>query len=315
MTDRRKVSIVTVLIVFIIFLLLLIICGIAAFFLFFRSPPKEGMQIARVYEQMDALASKKLSNGLVLELIDAVRQKDGLAELKWRYCNPTPNKIMLCSNDEGKRLRDSVYCEYAGEKYYPYKFSDNKLISDIGWVDVETGKTRMFWARFDVTVDEKDPIISLSIPGLLLPFEDIKLREPDDKKEGITETAPPTEKHSTGLTVSVSRVKKSSGRLVEVRWEYSNPTDKPILLFSTDTAESLPSQIYLENNSSRKIQGVHRDSKGIPSASVLPFTVVKPKETVNVFAKFPVEINDNDTLTFYLPDTPPIPVAIELRGR
>jgi len=303
MTDRRKTSIVAFLIACIIFLLLLIICGIGVFFLFFRTPAEESPQITEVHGQTGALASQKLSNGLLLELIAADRQKDGLVESRWRYHNPSSTKIRLCSNDEGKRLREGVCCECAGKKYYPYKFSDNELISNIGWVDVEPGKTRTFWAKFDLPANEKTPTLSLFIPGLLLPFEDIKVREIGNAAENGEKYAA---EHSSGLIIEVSRVKKSSGGLLELRWKYSNPTNEAILLFSTDDAESLPSRIYLESDGSRIVYAVHKDSQGVPSASMLPYTTVQPMGKIEVFAKFQVEVKDNDTFTLYLPDSTPI---------
>ena len=223
----------------------------------------------------------------------------------------------MCSNDQGKLLRDSIYCEYAGEKYYPFKFAEGKLISHIGWVDVESGKARPFWGRFDIPVTGKEPKVSLSIPGLLLPFEDIKVegleKEEDSKDQKKPKPKPKPKpkkefsvRHATGLIVSASRVKKSSGGLVEVRWSYHNPSKENILFVTSDTAKLLPTQILLEVDGSRTIKGVHKDSKGAPSASALGYTVLKPGENVEVFAKFKVEVKPEDTLTLYLPDANPI---------
>jgi hypothetical protein len=305
MNEERKGASATRLLIACIVLLLLI-CGLAGFFWFYTSGGRTGAT-GTSYESVDSLDSKEMKNGLVLELLQAKKAADGLIEMRWRYVNPKSETITLCSNDQGTVLRDSIYCEYAGEKYHPFKTADGKLISTIGWVDVEPGKARSFWGRFDVPVTKEEPTVSLSFPGLLLPFEDIKVEGLSDKE--TAEARPRNDvaaRHATGLIVSASRVKKSSGGLVEVRWGYLNPTKENILLVTSDTAKMLPQQVLLEVDATKTVNGVHRDSKGVPTASELPYTVLKPGENVEVFAKFAIEAKPDDTLTLYLPDANPI---------
>ncbi len=303
-TEERKGSSKTILILAIIIIFINIL-GLGLFFRFSMNKKNESATDKKDtnFIAVNSSAAKKLANGLILDVLEAKKMPDGLIELHWRYQNPTSETINLCSTDGGKILRDGIYCEYAEKKYYPFIHNQNKLISEIGWVDVQPGKSRDFWSRFEIPITENDASVSLFVPGLSLPFDDVKV---DFKKKQTTQKENFTAHHSSGLTVKVSRVKQLSPDLIEIRWVYFNPTKENILLCSTDYAAQLPTLIFLELDSSKNIQPVCKDPQGIFSASQLPYTTITPGESIEVFAKFAINVNPEDSLTLYLPDTTPL---------
>ena len=257
-------------------------------------------------QQTDALASEELQSGLIAEVVRVARGRDGLVEVRWRYRNPTDKPITLCSNDEGKRLAAGVYCSSGGEKHTPVEFpSGKRLASEIGWTTVSPGKSVVFWAKFDVPAE--NPHVAFFVPGLLLPMEDLPVAA--DEPPSVTETPGDVlaaGAHVTGLVVEVLRVRRTPENLVEVRWRYRNPTDQGIQLFSSTEAEALPSRVFLVDDAARSEYLVHRDADGVPTASRGAFTVVAPGKSVTFFARFPAPPETSKSITFYVPDTPPL---------
>ncbi len=257
-------------------------------------------------QQTGALASEELPSGLIAEVVRVARGKDGLVEVRWRYRNPTDKPITLCSNDEGKRLAAGVYCSSGGEKHTPVEFpSGKRLASEIGWTTVPPGKAVLFWAKFDVPAE--NPHVAFFVPGLLLPMEDLPVGA--DEPPSVTET--PADvlaagAHVTGLMVEVLRVRRTPEDLVEVRWRYRNPTDQHIHLFSSTDAEALPSRVFLVDDAARSEYPVHRDADGVPTASRAAFTTLAPGKSVTFFARFPAPPETSRSMTFYVPDTPPL---------
>jgi len=302
----------------IIILLLLVLIGLLVYLCFFRqpetephsqldssSPPPVESQPGPD-QQTDALASEELQSGLVAEVVHVARTADGLVEVRWRYRNPTETQINLCSNDEGQRLVAGLYCSSGGQKYKPAELSGGKrLASPIPWTDVPPSKSVLFWAKFDVPAENTH--IAFFVPGLLLPMEDLAVASSEQPAAAETsDDVLAAERHTTGLIVEVEKVRRTAEDLVEVRWRYRNPTDQGIQLFNSQQARDLPFAVYLVDNATRTEYLVHCDAEGVPTASASGFTTVAPGKSVTVFARFPGPPQASESVTFYVPYTPPL---------
>lgn len=51
---------------------------------------------------------------------------------------------------------------------------------------------------------------------------------------------------------------------------------------------------------------VHCDAEGVPTASEIAFTTVAAGKSVTFFARFPGPPQTSKSVTFYIPDTPPL---------
>ena len=80
MSEERKGSTATCLLIAVILLLVLGLIGGLAVFLWFKMEKTPSGVTA--IESVDALDSKELKNGLVLELLSAEKTADGLIELR-----------------------------------------------------------------------------------------------------------------------------------------------------------------------------------------------------------------------------------------
>ncbi len=303
---------------FIIILLLLVLIGLLIYLCFFRQPengshsetdsgsPPPVENQSESARQTDALASEELQNGLMAEVVRVARTADGLVEVRWRYRNPTGKTINLCSNDGGEALAAGLYCSSGGQKYTPAELSGGRrLASEIGWTDVLPGKSVMFWAKFDVPAENVH--IAFFVPGLLMPMEDLAVASyeqpaPADHPDELLAK----EQHTSGLVVEVERVRRTTEDLVEVRWRYRNRTDEGIQLFDSQQARELPLRVYLVEDATRADYSVHRDAEGVPTASESAFTVVAAGKSVTLFARFPGPPQTSESVTFYVPDTPPL---------
>lgn len=303
---------------FVIILLLLVLIGLLVYFCFFRQPETDSRTDTESSEpqpvdnqpepaqQTDALASEELQSGLIAEVVRVARTVDGFVEVRWRYRNPTERQINLCSNDGGEALVAGVYCSSGGQKFAPAELAGGKrLASEIRWTDVPPDKSVLFWAKFDVPAENAH--IAFFVPGLLLPMEDLAVapREQPSSAESPGEVLA-AEQHIAGLRVEVLRARRTNEDLVEIRWQYRNPTKQDIHLFDSQQARELPSRVYLADDATRTAYLVHRDAEDVPTASAGAFTTVPPGKSVTFFARFPGPPQTSQSATFYVPDAPPL---------
>lgn len=301
-----------------IIVLLLVLIGLLIYLCFFRQsetgsssetdsstpPPVESQP--EPDQQSGVLASEELQSGLIAEVVRVARSADGFVEVRWRYRNPTEQTVNLCSNDRGAVLVAGLYCRSGGQKHVPVVLSEKRrLASEIPWTDVPPGKSVLFWAKFDVPADNSH--IAFFVPGLLLPMEDLAIasHEPPAGAELPTDTLA-DEQHNRGLVVEVERLRRTSEDLVEVRWRYRNPTGQTIQLFDSQQAQELPLRIYIVDDATRAEFSVHRDADGVPTASEAAFTTVPGAKSVTFFARFPGPGKESQSVSFYVPDTPPL---------
>jgi len=180
-----------------------------------------------------------------------------------------------------------------------------RLASEIPWTDVSPGNSALFWAKFDVPAENSHT--AFFVPGLLLPMEDLAIAssEPPSSAE-LPEDSLAAEHHNNGLFVEVESLRRTSEDLVEVRWRYRNPTGQTIQLFDSQQARELPLRVYLVDDATRTEYSVHRDADGIPTASDAAFTTVPGGKSVTFFARFPGPGQESQSVSFYVPDTPPL---------
>ncbi len=269
-------------------------------------PPPVSSGLPVFSQQTDSLASEELQSGLVAEVTRVVRGKDRFVEVRWQYRNPTEQGITLCSNDEGKALIAGLYCSSGGKKFAPIELpSGKRLASEIRWTNVPPGKSVLFWAKFDIPAE--NPHVAFFVPGLMLPMEDLAVSQdaiPSARQTSAEVLA--AEPHIRGLIVEVLRVRRTPEGFVEVRWRYRNQTNQTIQLFDTGEGQSLPSRVFLVDDATGGEHLVHRDKDGVAMASRVAFTTVAPGKSATFFARFPGLPQASGSITFYVPDTPPL---------
>ncbi len=107
----------------------------------------------------------------------------------------------------------------------------------------------------------------------------------------------------SGVQTDLLEVKRTSNDTVEVRWRWRNTTDKRVTITGS---QGLKEQTYLLDPVNKKKHLALTDAKGKVVGSSLPGSVIlKAKDEISVWARFPAPPPDVGKVTVVITKTPP----------
>jgi hypothetical protein len=269
------------------------------------------------------LASDKIKNGIVVEVWRVFLSSDALLEVQWGYRNPTAREVVILNRDEAATLMRDTYLIDPKEKnkYHIAEFAQKAdaaapaakpksaapdlQSSEAVYTTLQPGESVLYWAKFSPPpAGTKE--ISLYLPNAP-PLEDLPIAQPAAQ-------APPdpaakdqplaTQQATSGLRIEISRVRRTSDGFIEVRWEYSNPHDRDIILFNVDAAKAFPAKLFLEDPAAKIWYPVTADDKSVPVMAPSKYTVIPAQGSETMWAKFKLP-NGVKKVSLYMPHALP----------
>jgi hypothetical protein len=148
------------------------------------------------------LASEKMADGLVVEVLDLKRTSDGMVKMRWRYRNPTAEAVRVQA--AGYFYWEKVYLIVPGtqKQVHIAKAEDKKWMAGGGDWTVKPGAADDLWAKFP-SPGAAVKMVTLYLPGVS--FEDLPITgagggvAPDDSAPPEKETSAPRKKRFVGF--------------------------------------------------------------------------------------------------------------------
>jgi len=270
------------------------------------------------------IASDKIKDGLVVEVWRLFRSSDGLTEVQWAYRNPTEKRQDLFNGEEARELASQMYLVDGKEKKKYHvcevgaKSKDSKakkgndaalMVSDTKSTTLEPGVVIAYWAKFP-SLPEATKEVTLYLPNAA-PLEDLEIGARPERKAPEGESASAgdqplaVERGPNGLAVEVTRLRRTSEGLLDVRWQYVNRTSGRVDLFNGEEARQLPAKLFVEDPDSGTRYLVATDDKNVPLMTRTKSTTIDAGGSENLWAKFTVPA-DAKHISLYLPGALPI---------
>jgi len=149
-----------------------------------------------------------------------------------------------------------------------------------------------------------------------------KQQAKEDKEKIAREPIPRNEKvlaleeHEDGLDIAILGVKRASDNTLTIKWRYINNTDGEVALCSKDgpigcwrhKESSWLANVYIVDNVNQKKHLVVRanDNPMTLKVNQRKATRLSPSSSYKVWAKFPAPPIEVDSVSIYIPGTPPI---------
>ena len=297
-------------------LAMLIAAGVAA-----ADPPTSNQKDA---VSAKPLASDSISGGAIVEIWRVFRSSDGLLQIQWAYRNPTGKTINLLGAAEGRDLLKGTYIidpkekkkysvarvtnKPAAMKGRPSAASeDEPLASRIESVYLEPGESVMLWAKFPALPDSAKEV-TFYLPNAA-PQEDLPIAAAGEAVLAADTSSPnqlPTAVgRQGGLAVEITRVRRTSDGLIEVRWQYVNRGQQQIQVFSAGEARDFASQTFLEDPAAKIRYSVAVDTRSAPIMSQAKSLSLEPGSSEPFWAKFTIPAGVT-RVCLYLPNTLPV---------
>jgi len=276
-------------------------------------------------EKKDASADKpiatdKIKDGLVVEVWRIFRSSDGLTEVHFGYRNPTNDRKQLLGNDEARDFPGQTYLVDAKEKKKYHvaavtakvepKSKSSKTNKDKQLMasymhnrSLEPGESIVYWAKFP-SLPEGTKEVSLYLPNAP-PQEDLAVGTAPEMKNSSGGDAPLTViKGPAGLDVEITRVRRTSDGLLDIRWQYVNHSDQRVHLFSNDEARDLPQTVFVEDPDAKMRYPVATDDRGAPLMAQEKSVSLDSNGSEALWAKFLVPA-DAKRISLFLPGALP----------
>lgn len=239
--------------------------------------------------------------------------------MQWGYRNDTDKSIHLFDYDGAGAFASKAYIvdpannakgkvaeisPQSSDTQHKSKSGDDKkelLISPIEARDLSPGDAVVYWAKFPPPAESAKEL-SLYLPNSP-PLEDLPIGQaPTNAPQGdaLAATTQPN-----GLQVSVTRVRRSSDGTVEVRWRYTNTSEKRLEVLNFDTAKQLPVRLFVVDPDAKIEYPVATDAAGAPLMAEKGPVALEAGQTDDAWAKFLVS-KDAKRLSVYVPGAMPM---------
>jgi hypothetical protein len=144
--------------------------------------------------------------------------------------------------------------------------------------------------------------------GIIVKAED----EPpaSDSKENADKAATETVTEDTewdDVSVELLGVKRASGDTLTIKFKYTNNGSEEIDISRAGQFghDNIIEHVYFVDTKNNKKYLIVKDSEGKPLGTMLQYFALAPGASKSAWAKFPAPPTDVETITVYLPGSPP----------